>query len=111
MKYLLFGAGLQGTAIAHDLLKAASGTTSLVVLDGQAGALQKLAGQLADDRLRTVVGDVRDSAAIVPLLEQRTELADVSYNTGATNLSSITPAENCRQACSSERAKKCVAPD
>ena len=45
MKYLLLGAGLQGTAIAHDLLNLADGTTRLVAVDGNQESLDRLAGR------------------------------------------------------------------
>lgn len=68
MKYLLLGAGLQGTAIAFDFLRQAAGTTELVVFDADAAALDALVHRLADPRLRTVCGDVRDTAVVAPLL-------------------------------------------
>ncbi len=68
MKYLLFGAGLQGTAIAWDLLRNTSDTTSLTVIDGNREALDRLAGFLDDRRLQIVCGDVRDQSLIDPLL-------------------------------------------
>lgn len=68
MKYLLFGAGLQGTAIAHDLLHQAAGTTALVVVDRDQAALEALAARLADPRLKVQAADVTDAAAIGPRL-------------------------------------------
>lgn len=76
MKYLLFGAGLQGTAIAFDLLRQAPDTTGLAVVDGRAEALRRLTDRLPDPRLRTLACDVRDSEAIGPLLEE----ADVAIS-------------------------------
>ncbi len=69
MKYLLLGAGLQGTAIAHDLLQTAEGTTRLVAFDGNAKALASLKDRLADERLDTVQGDVRDAEVMGPLMK------------------------------------------
>ena len=69
MKYLLLGAGLQGTAIAHDLLDQAEGTTGLTVVDGNAETLKKLSERFADKRLSTVWCDVRDAAVLGPLME------------------------------------------
>ncbi|MCP4292410.1 MAG: saccharopine dehydrogenase [bacterium] len=68
MKYLLLGAGLQGTAIAHDLLNQAEGTTSLTVVDGNTESLDNLQARLADPRLHTAKGDVRDSELMSPLM-------------------------------------------
>jgi len=68
VKYLLLGAGLQGTAIAFDLLFQAEGTTELVVFDANAEALAAVADRLNDPRLRTTCGDVRDQAVLGPLL-------------------------------------------
>ncbi len=64
MKYLLLGAGLQGTAIAHDLLKVAQGTTGLVAVDGNPDALAALADRLKDSRLETRQLDVRDNESM-----------------------------------------------
>ena len=69
MKYLLLGAGLQGTAIAHDLLRTAEGTTRLVAFDGNAQALASLKDRLADERLDTLEGDVRDADVMAPLMK------------------------------------------
>lgn len=68
MNYLLLGAGLQGTAIAHDLLRHAEGTTALVAVDSDGDALERLAGRLADPRLRPIHGYVQDQAFLAPLL-------------------------------------------
>ncbi len=70
MKYLLLGAGLQGTAIAHDLLKQADNTAGLTVVDGNAESLEKLANRLNDSRLKIICGDVRDADIIAPLMEE-----------------------------------------
>ncbi len=80
MKYLLFGAGLQGTAIAWDLLHHATDTTELVVLDGNSEALERLAGFLDDERLRTIQGDVKDEKLIGPLLAKaQVAISAVNY--------------------------------
>ena len=76
MKYLLLGAGLQGTAIAHDLLKQAQGTTGLTVMDGNTESLAKLASRFDDSRLQTVCGDVRDAETMAPLMAE----ADVAIS-------------------------------
>ncbi len=76
MKYLLLGAGLQGTAIAHDLLNQAEGTAGLTVMDGNTESLEKLAARLNDPRLQTVCGDVRDADTLAPLMEE----ADVAIS-------------------------------
>ncbi len=76
MKYLLLGAGLQGTAIAHDLLNHAKGTTGLTVMDGNAESLAKLIDRLDDSRLKTVQGDVRDASIVAPLMTE----ADVAIS-------------------------------
>ncbi|MFH2051729.1 MAG: saccharopine dehydrogenase C-terminal domain-containing protein [bacterium] len=68
MKYVLFGAGLQGTAMAFDLLKHARGTTSVVAVDANPDALSALSAKLDDPRLTTVAGDVSDPALTAPLL-------------------------------------------
>ncbi len=67
MKYLLLGAGMQGSAIAFDLLHQAEGTTGLVVCDQDAAKLAALAARLPDPRLRTVAADVRDRATLAAL--------------------------------------------
>ena len=80
MKYLLLGAGLQGSAIAHDLLRHADDTTHLVVLDMDQGNLDALASRLPDERLHCVAGDVRDTAVVGPLLDQaQVAISAVNY--------------------------------
>ena len=69
MKYLLLGAGLQGTAIAFDLLNHAPGTDSVVIVDADPHNLEVLAERLGDDRVTAIQADVRETAAIVPLME------------------------------------------
>ncbi|PID80123.1 hypothetical protein CSA17_04495 [bacterium DOLJORAL78_65_58] len=66
MKYLLFGAGTQGTAIAHDLLRHAPDTADLMVVDRSREALDLLRTRLDDRRLRTACLDVSDTAAVAP---------------------------------------------
>jgi len=69
MNYLLLGAGLQGTAIAFDLLRHAAGTTCLTVVDRDAASLERLRARLeSDPRLATMIGDVTDSRALAPLM-------------------------------------------
>lgn len=68
MRYLLLGAGLQGTAIAFDLLRQVADTTSLTVCDQSADALSRLRARLPDARLTVVVGDVGDHELLGDLL-------------------------------------------
>ncbi len=68
MKYLLLGAGLQGTAIAFDLLIQSTGTKKLTVVDSNDESLQKLQQRLSDERLQTVVCDVKDETRLGPLM-------------------------------------------
>ena len=68
MNYLLLGAGLQGTAIAFDLLNQAPETAGLVAVDADRARLDALTARLADDRLTTVCADVRDREALGPLM-------------------------------------------
>ena len=68
MKHLLLGAGLQGTAIAHDLLHLATGTTALVVVDRDEAGLAALRARFNDPRLTVHAADVTDEAAIGPLM-------------------------------------------
>ena len=80
MKYLLLGAGLQGTAIAHDLLNQAKGTTQLTVVDGNQAALDRMSARLGDQRLQTVCGDVRDALTLGPLMEEaQVAISAVNY--------------------------------
>jgi len=80
VKYLLLGAGLQGRAIAWDLLRHAPDTTALTVVDGNRQALADLESFLADERLRTVEGDVRDQELLAPLLrEAQVAISAVNY--------------------------------
>ena len=69
MKYLLLGAGLQGTAIAHDLLRHAEGTTGLVVVDRDEAALSALHDRLDDRRVAVHAADVTDAGTLAPLME------------------------------------------
>jgi len=69
MKYLLLGAGLQGTAIAHDLLRHAEGTTALTAVDSDGDGLERLAARCADPRLRCSPGYVQDQAFLAPLMK------------------------------------------
>jgi len=68
LNYLLLGAGLQGTAIAFDLLHHAPGTKKLVVVDAGQASLAVLEDRLGDDRVTTVCADVRDASAMAPLM-------------------------------------------
>lgn len=75
MKYLLLGAGLQGTAIAHDLLRHAAGTTAVVAVDSDGDSLERLAARLGDSgrsdpRLRCCPGYVQDQAFLAPLMKE-----------------------------------------
>lgn len=80
MKYLLLGAGLQGTAMAFDLLTQAEGTTGLMIFDANAEALATLTARLDDPRVQTTCGDVRDAELIGPLMaEADVALSAVNY--------------------------------
>ncbi len=68
MNYLLLGAGLQGTAIAFDLMTQAEGTSGLSVFDASSEALATLSARLDDRRLHTTCGDVRDKLVLGPLM-------------------------------------------
>jgi len=68
LKYLLLGAGLQGTAIAFDLLHHAPGTEKVVIVDADQGNLTTLSDRLDDDRVTTVCADVREAVAMAPLM-------------------------------------------
>ena len=70
MKYLLLGAGLQGAAIAHDLLRHAEGTTGLVAVDSDADSLERLAARFGDARFRVAPGYVQDQAFLAPLMKE-----------------------------------------
>jgi lysine 6-dehydrogenase len=70
MNYLLLGAGLQGTAIAWDLLRQVDDTAALAVADRDQEALATLTARLdGDPRLTTAAGDVGDGTFLAPLLE------------------------------------------
>lgn len=69
MEYLLLGAGLQGTAIAFDLLHHAPQTARLVIVDADQDSLTTLADRLDDPRVSPVCADVRDATALAPLME------------------------------------------
>jgi lysine 6-dehydrogenase len=80
LKYLLLGAGLQGSAIAHDLLHVAPGTTGLVAVDNSEKNLAALAERMADPRLQTFCGDVRDGSLLGPLMgEAQVAISAVNY--------------------------------
>jgi lysine 6-dehydrogenase len=76
MNFLLLGSGMQGRAIAWDLLHRNQDTNSLVIVDRQAPALADLAAWLDDPRVRTVQADVTDAAAMAPLFQD----SDVSIS-------------------------------
>ncbi len=68
MKYLLLGAGLQGTAIAWDLLRQVDDTTGLAVVDRDQAALDRLGDRFgAEPRLTLHRADVSASEALAPL--------------------------------------------
>ncbi len=69
LEYLLLGAGLQGTAIAFDLLHHAPGTKKLVIVDANQENLTVLEDRLDDSRVTTVCADARDAAALAPLMD------------------------------------------
>jgi lysine 6-dehydrogenase len=69
VRYLLLGAGLQGTAIAWDLLRQAADTAAVTVVDREQAALARLGQRLQDDpRLALEHGDVEDAAWLAPLM-------------------------------------------
>lgn len=70
MRYLLLGAGLQGAAIALDLIRNVDDTESLVICDRDPEALAALAARLDDPRVRTVTGDVTDPELVAPLMDE-----------------------------------------
>ncbi len=70
MRYLLLGAGLQGRAIAYDLLRHAKGTTGLHIVDRDADTVTELAAWLDDPRVAHTAGDVTDAALITPLMAE-----------------------------------------
>ncbi|MBD3221915.1 saccharopine dehydrogenase [bacterium] len=69
MKYLLLGAGIQGTAIAFDLLEHAPDTGGVTIVDIRERAVERLEPRFNDPRLRCVQGDVSDEAFLRPLIE------------------------------------------
>ncbi|HOX25388.1 MAG TPA: saccharopine dehydrogenase C-terminal domain-containing protein [Candidatus Krumholzibacteria bacterium] len=70
MRYLLLGAGLQGTAIAWDLLRQVDDTASLAVVDRDPGALARLRARFGDDpRLSLHEDDVEDLTRLGPRLD------------------------------------------
>ena len=77
MKYLLLGAGLRGTSIAHDLLYHAEGTTRLHIFDADTETPDELAARLDDPRVTTTAGDIRDNDTVGPLMAD----ADVTLST------------------------------
>jgi lysine 6-dehydrogenase len=81
MDYLLLGAGLQGTAIAFDLLRQVDDTRRLTVVDRDEAALAALRTRLgADARLVCARHDVTDAAALGPLMERaRVVISAVNY--------------------------------
>ena len=81
MKYLLLGAGLQGTAIAWDLLRQVDDTTLLVVVDRDPAALERLGARCGqDERLTLHTGDVEENAALAPLMAAAdTAISAVNY--------------------------------
>ena len=80
MKYLLLGSGMQGMAIAFDLLRHAEGTEQLIVYDQARESLDRLRDRFPDSRLQTVHGDVRDRARLEPLMKSTgTVISAVNY--------------------------------
>ncbi len=70
MRYLLLGAGLQGRAIAYDLLHHAVGTTGVHLVDRDADAVAALAAWLDDPRVAYTAGDVTDASLVGPLMDE-----------------------------------------
>ena len=81
MNYLLLGAGLQGTAIAWDLLRHVDDTDGLVAVDRDPAALERLAARLDHDaRLQLRPGDVEDRELVAPLMtEADAAISAVNY--------------------------------
>ena len=95
MKYLLLGTGLQGTAIAHDLLNFAERTTALHLMDADAEALSALASRLDDQRITTTCGDVTDATVVGPLTaEADVAISAVNYWFNA-DLAEVAVANRC----------------
>ncbi|MEZ4386825.1 MAG: saccharopine dehydrogenase C-terminal domain-containing protein [Candidatus Krumholzibacteriia bacterium] len=68
MKYLLLGAGLQGTAIAWDLLRQVADTTALTVVDHDQAALDRLSRRFGQEpRLSLHHADVSEPEALAGL--------------------------------------------
>ena len=67
MRYLLLGSGLQGTAIAWDLLFNSENTTQVTVCDINMNSLGALSEKIKDSRLHTLQADVADRDVILPL--------------------------------------------
>lgn len=67
MRYLLLGSGLQGTAIAWDLLFNSEGTTQITVCDINIDSLNALSEKIDDSRLHILQADVADRDIILPL--------------------------------------------
>lgn len=63
MRFLVLGAGLQGTACTYDLLNA-PGVTQVFLADLREPVLPPFLKDLADERLVPIVLDVRDEAAV-----------------------------------------------
>jgi len=80
MRYLLLGAGLQGTAIALDLIRNVDDTESLIICDRDREAVAVLAARLDDPRVETVVGDITDAGLVAPLMrDATTAISAVNY--------------------------------
>lgn len=67
MRYLLLGSGLQGTAIAWDLLFNSESTTQITVCDIDIDSLNTLSAKINDSRLHILQADVSDKETILPL--------------------------------------------
>jgi len=67
MRYLLLGSGLQGTAIAWDLLFNSEGTTQVTVCDLSIDSLNALSKKIDDPRLNILQADVSVKETILPL--------------------------------------------
>jgi len=67
MRYLLLGSGLQGTAIAWDLLFNSEGTTQVTACDKNIDSLNALSEKIDDSRLQILQADVSDKETILPL--------------------------------------------
>ena len=68
MRYIVLGAGKQGTAIIHDLVHA-DGENSITIADRDRRALEVLAARFGDFRVEVQQVDLSDTARLYRLME------------------------------------------